>query len=131
MKMDQHITLAAALNIGSGALGVVIGLIILIAITGGGLLSQDAEAIAITSIVGPIIGGVIILLSLPEIIGGIGLLERRGWGRILVIIISCLNLIEIPFGTAIGIYSLWVLLHDETVQHFNEMQRTKTTTAQQ
>lgn len=125
MKMDQHVTLVAALNIGFGALGVIIGLIVIIAVTGGGMLSGDSEAIAITSIVGPIVGGIIILLSLPEVIGGLSLLKRKGWGRIFVIIISCLNLIEIPFGTAIGIYSLWVLLHDDTVQLFNDLAKTK------
>ena len=52
MKMQQHVTLAAALRIGFGVLGIMIAAIVFIAIAGGGLLSRDAEAIAITSMVG-------------------------------------------------------------------------------
>jgi hypothetical protein len=34
---------------------------------------------------------------------------RKPWGRILAIVIAILALIHIPFGTAMGIYTLWVL----------------------
>lgn len=44
---------------------------------------------------------------------GIGLLQYKEWARILTIIMSIFMLIAIPFGTALGIYALWVLLSDE------------------
>jgi hypothetical protein len=34
---------------------------------------------------------------------------HKSWGRILAIVIGILALITIPFGTALGIYTLWVL----------------------
>lgn len=37
------------------------------------------------------------------------LLTRRQWGRVLAIIVAILTLIKFPFGTALGIYTLWVL----------------------
>jgi hypothetical protein len=40
---------------------------------------------------------------------GYALLTRKPWGRILAIVIGILQLIKIPFGTALGIYTLWVL----------------------
>jgi hypothetical protein len=40
---------------------------------------------------------------------GYALLERKSWGRTLAMILAILQLIKIPFGTAIGIYTLWVL----------------------
>ena len=73
---------------------------------------------AITSIVGITLCGFFLLLSIPELIGGIGLLKRRGWARILVLIIGILDLINIPIGTAIGIYTIWVLLNEKTAQLF-------------
>ncbi len=79
MNMEGHLTIVAALCIGFGALGVFIALIVLVAVTGGGFLSGDPEAIAITSIVGPAVAGFLVLISLPDIIGGIGLLKRRPW----------------------------------------------------
>jgi hypothetical protein len=58
------------------------------------------------------------VLSLPGIIGGIGLLREKEWARILVLILSGFNLFNVPIGTAVGIYSIYVLLQPETVQLF-------------
>ena len=41
---------------------------------------------------------------------GWGLLHREPWARICTIILAFLALFNVPFGTALGIYSLWVLL---------------------
>jgi len=40
---------------------------------------------------------------------GFALMNRKPWGRTLAIIVGILELIKIPFGTALGIYTLWVL----------------------
>jgi hypothetical protein len=40
---------------------------------------------------------------------GYSLMTRRPWGRILAIIVAILALLKFPFGTALGIYTLWVL----------------------
>jgi hypothetical protein len=40
---------------------------------------------------------------------GFSLMNRKPWGRTLAIVISIFELIKIPFGTALGIYTLWVL----------------------
>jgi hypothetical protein len=118
--MEKHITLVAALNIGFGILGILIACLTFIAIAGGGAISGDPDAIAITSIIATMIAFFFITLSVPEIIGGIGLLKRRGWARILVLIIAVLELFQIPFGTVIGIYTIWVLLNDETAKLFEQ-----------
>ncbi len=88
------------------------------AIVGGGVLSGDPEAMSITAIVGTSIAGFIALISVPDIIAGIGLLKRKSWARILALILACIDLIFIPIGTIIGIYCVWVLVHDETVKLF-------------
>jgi len=43
-------------------------------------------------------------------IAGWGLMERAPWGRILAIIAAFLTLIKFPFGTALGIFTLVILL---------------------
>jgi hypothetical protein len=116
--MEKHVTAVAALNIGFGALGLLIAIIVFVAVVGGGVISGDPETMGITAIVGTSIAFFFVLVSVPEIIGGIGLLKRWPWARILVLIISFIDLINIPFGTIIGIYSIWVLLKDETAQLF-------------
>lgn len=44
------------------------------------------------------------------VVAGIGLLQRAEWSRMLAIVLGCISLISMPFGTALGIYTLWVLL---------------------
>lgn len=113
--MEKHVTLVAIINIVFGTIGILVGLFLFIVLIFGGLVSGDSEAMAITSIVGTTLCGFFLLFSIPELIGGIGLIKHRSWARILVLIIAILDLINIPIGTAIGIYTIWVLLNEETV----------------
>ena len=117
--MEKHITVLGVLYIAFSALGILAAIIVFTAVVGGGLISGDSEAMTITAIVGPTIAFFLILVSAPGIIGGIGLLKRRDWARILVLILGFLSLINIPFGTVLGVYTIWALLKDETVQHFS------------
>jgi hypothetical protein len=50
-----------------------------------------------------------------------GLYERQPWARVLGIVIACLALIRIPFGTALGIYTLWVLAPEGSRGEYEEM----------
>lgn len=114
--MDKHITAVGALFIAFGALGLFLALIVLLAVVGGGLISGDEAAIAITSIVGISIAGPFLLIEALKVVGGIALLQRRPWARILVLVLSFVSLIMIPIGTAYGIYAIWVLMKDDTVR---------------
>ena len=48
--------------------------------------------------------------ALLSVIAGWGLIEHTQWGRILAIIVAVLNILKFPFGTALGIFTLVVLL---------------------
>ena len=56
------------------------------------------------------VGGFFVLTGVVGLIAGWGLYERRQWARILAIVLAFLNLLHPPLGTALGIYTLWVLL---------------------
>ncbi|MBW2432892.1 MAG: hypothetical protein JRF36_04780 [Deltaproteobacteria bacterium] len=116
--MEKHVTVLGILYLAFSVLGLLLAIIIFTAVVGGGIISGDSEAIAITSIVGPAVALFFVLLSTPGLIGGIYLLKHRPWARILVLILGFINLIEIPIGTALGIYTIWVLFKDETAQLF-------------
>ena len=116
--MEKHVTFIGALRIGLGLLGILAAMIVVTAVVGGGLISGDREAIRITAIVGPVVAFFLVLLSVPGIIGGIGLLKWKPWARFLVLILAVLDLFNIPIGTALGVYTIWVLMRDETVQLF-------------
>ena len=58
------------------------------------------------------------LIALPQIIGGLGLVGHKEWARIVMLVVSFLNLFHVPFGTALGIYTLVVLFNPDTVRLF-------------
>ncbi|HWW22444.1 MAG TPA: hypothetical protein VNY78_01020 [Edaphobacter sp.] len=57
----------------------------------------------------PFIATMIVVSAGLALLVGYSLLTRRPWGRTLAIIVGVLSLLKIPFGTALGIYTLWVL----------------------
>lgn len=121
--MDTHVRVLGVLHIVLGGLGAVIALGILLVfggiagIVGAVAVPEDPDAllaIPILSLIGGAIFFVVLLLSLPSIIAGIGLLKYKPWARIMTIVLCAINLINVPIGTAIGVYGLWVLLSSET-----------------
>ena len=116
--MDTHVKVLGWLWIVVGVLGFLGAFCAFVAIAGGGLISGEQEAIIATSITATVIGGFVFLLSIPDIIAGIGLLKYKSWARILAIILAVLNLLAFPIGTALGVYTLWALLNKETTPLF-------------
>ena len=112
--MDKHLQILAVLHIVNGALNVLGGIIAFFILSGAGFLSGETTAMMTTGIVGIIVISICWSLGLPGIIGGLGMLFRKSWSRILLIIIGILNLFSFPIGTALGIYTLWVLLKPES-----------------
>ncbi|MEO8596345.1 MAG: zinc ribbon domain-containing protein [Candidatus Solibacter sp.] len=60
------------------------------------------------------VGGFFVFTGVLGLIAGWGLYERRHWARILAIVLAFLNLLHPPLGTALGFYTLWVLLPAES-----------------
>ena len=88
--METHVKVLGILFVALGVLGL-IGVLVIALVFGGtaGIVSiaaqDDPEAAAIAvpvlGTIGVAIGGLILVLSLPDILAGIGLLERRPWAR--------------------------------------------------
>ena len=116
--MKQHVTVVGALHIGLGALGILAAIIVFVVLVGVGALADDPEGTRVLTFIGTVTAFFLFVLSVPGIIGGIGLLQGKQWARILVLILAGLNLFNIPIGTAVGIYTIWVLLQEETAQLF-------------
>jgi hypothetical protein len=112
--MQQHVKAVGILSIIFGVFWIGLGLLCLGVITGLGAgitaSTGETEAAWITGTVGVVLGAIFILVGLPSLIGGMGLLKYRGWARILIIIVGVLSLPGLPIGTAYGIYAIWALL---------------------
>jgi len=121
--MAQHVKILGVLHIILGALAVFGGIIVLLIFGGvSALVNMSDHPGDLPAPVLGLIGGVIfilfLVLSLPGLIIGIGLVQFRPWARIAGIIVSAFDLLGFPFHTALGIYGLWVLLNRETEQMF-------------
>jgi hypothetical protein len=131
--MKEHIRLLGILNIVWSSVSILIGLVILLVFGGlagflaaAGWGSSDTSGLLVAPFMA-VIGVLIVLLisavSLPALIGGIALLKMKLWSRVLMIVVSILHLFSFPIGTALGVYGLWVLFHDEARRFFAEHAR--------
>jgi hypothetical protein len=111
-EIELHVGILGWLFIASHLVFLILGGFIFTLLTSVGVLAGDAEALPILSLVGSMVGGLLALLALPGIVAGYGLLVRRRWGRMLAIVVGILNLANVPLGTALGAYTLYVLLQE-------------------
>jgi len=123
--MLTHVKTLGILNIVLSSLGILAAVLALLFFGGiagiVGMACQDEGrliAVPILGLVGSLIFILVILVSIPGVIAGVGLLKLRPWARILSIVISAVNILNFPFGTALGVYGLWVLLSNETITLF-------------
>lgn len=116
--LDTHVRVAAWLHIVQGALAVCVivflGMIFGFAgaAAGASAHGRDASILAWLASFGVALFAFILAFPLLEIVGGVMLLGGRTAGRVITLIFSVLGLMNIPIGTAIGIYSLWALLRE-------------------
>jgi hypothetical protein len=120
-KMKKHVTVVAAIQIGFAILGLIGAMVLFFALNfARGQVGDDDTALLVLrflSVSLPILVGTLSTLGL---VGGIGLLAFKPWARYIVIVVNALGCLNIPIGTLKGVYSLWVLLQDETVKLFEK-----------
>jgi len=119
-RMKTHVQVVAWLNIVGGAIGVLIGIFLFSILTAIGITAHNSDANTTLPIVGTVLGYFLVFVSAPDIIAGIFLLKFKNWARYLAIVISFFDLFAVPIGTAIAVYSLWVLFNQDTVQMFED-----------
>ncbi len=119
--MRKHVSLVAGLHIGFAVLGLVGALVIFLSINFAQSFVQGEDiAESVLYAVKIIIPVLIALVSIFSIVGGIGLLSYHEWARVLLIVVSAINCLNVPIGTAKGVYSMWALLQDDTIKLFRE-----------
>lgn len=119
-QLEQHVPILGWIHIISGAVFLVIGLVMFLLLAGLGLFAGagDPDAPFVLFIVGLCTGGLMFVLALPIMLAGWGLLRRKTWARVLALIVAVINIFNVPIGTAIGAYTLYVLLQPEATAYF-------------
>jgi len=116
--MQKHLQLLGIIYIVYHAIGLIFAWLIWGVLSGIGMMSGDPQAAGILTLVGTVIAMLLFTLSAPGVVGGIGILKGWWWARYLVLLLGFLNLIHIPLGTVLGIYTFWVLMQDESIEYF-------------
>ena len=118
-RMDKHITVVGVLQIAFGILGLIGAIIVSIVFNFvDNFVEGDEVAIMVLGGVKVILSLFLAFFSIIKIIGGIGVLNYKNWARYVVIVLAVFSCFNIPFGTLVGVYSLWALLRDETIALF-------------
>ena len=120
-KMKKHVTVVGAIHIGFGMLGLIAAVVVffVLSFARGFVESEEIPTMVlrILSISLPLLIG---FMSTLGLVGGIGLLSFMPWARYLIIVVAALGCLNIPIGTLKGVYSLWVLLQDDTIKLFEK-----------
>jgi len=117
--MENHIRIIGILWIVLGALGLTFALMVFGILFGISYIPDVGyEASVILRSIGGGVGLFVAIFSVPKIIGGIWLMKKQEWARILVLLLAFLNLLNFPLGTALGVYSIVILFNPEAVKLF-------------
>jgi hypothetical protein len=73
------------------------------------------------------IGGLLAIFGVLHLVLTWGLFQHEPWARMLGLVLGILALLRPPFGTALGIYTLWVLLPQHAGQEYERLSRATTT----
>jgi hypothetical protein len=124
-RVQQHIHLVGILWLAISALNVVGGVVLyILANTLFAHMHDLGAPEAPTAFLRPLLSVVAILILAKAAFGfmaGWGLLKREPWARILTLVLAFLALVNIPFGTALGVYTLWVLLPGTAEQDYEAL----------
>lgn len=114
-RLDRHLHTLGILWVVAGALFVIPGVILMIisSIVRVSIPATDNVGRFVAPLVLSIIGGALFIVAAGGIVVGWGLLKHLPWARMAAIILGIVSLLHPPFGTALGVYTLWVLLSDQ------------------
>ena len=69
------------------------------------------------------VGGLVLIKAAVGFIAGWGLLQRETWARVAALVVAFISLFNVPIGTALGIYTLWVLLPADSSAEYLRLSR--------
>lgn len=113
--MQKHITILGVILVAFHIAGPIVAVFLFSLLSGTGLLSGDVQAVGVLTLIGGGIAFLLISLTAPGLIAGVGILKGQRWARYLALFVGVLHLLDPPFGTALGVYTIWVLSKDESI----------------
>jgi hypothetical protein len=107
--MRKHVQILGWLQVALGVIDLLLGLAAFGVISGAGLLSGDAATFGMLSLIGGFAGTFMLVMALPNLICGLGLIrDWGGWVIVLAVVLAVFNMFKFPWGTAIAAYTFWI-----------------------
>ena len=126
-RVREHVKLVGILWMAYSALHVVSGVIVLlvaklVVVRLGNIPNgPPPEVMAWLPALVSVIGWLILVKAAAGIITAWGLLQHEDWARIVALVMGFVALLSVPIGTALGIYTLWVLLPSQSEQEYKAL----------
>ena len=106
-RVQEHIHLVGILWLALSAMNALGGVVLLIL---ANTLFTHLDAPGFLRPLLCVIAFFVLFKSLAGFIAGWGLVQRERWARVVALALSFVSLFNVPFGTAVAVYTMWVLL---------------------
>lgn len=107
--MGRHVRILGWLHVALGIFDLLLGMAAFGIMSGMGFVSGDAHAFGVMSLIGGFAGAFMLLMAIPNLLCGLGLLRNwGGWVIVLAVILGLINVMNVPVGTAIALYTFWI-----------------------
>jgi len=120
--MPSHLHLLWVLQVVWGGIGVLLGVSTVMLAAGaaaiGWTTNGDELAAGITAVAFLVCAILLLAAGAANAWAGTAIKRRQPNGRLATLALAVPNLFILPFGTALGVYAFWVLLHNETRSMF-------------
>jgi uncharacterized BrkB/YihY/UPF0761 family membrane protein len=126
-RVREHVRLLGILWMAYSSLYVVAGIVLLVVaqtIFNGSFHFNGGPPPEVTVWLRPLInciGWLVLAIAAMGFFTGWGLLQREAWARTVALVVGFVALLRIPLGTALGIYTLWVLLPSQSDEEYAAM----------
>lgn len=121
--MARHVAFLSRLFLLWSAFNAIIGIAVAaFAVAAASLVSADRPGIEVAA---GVTSATLFVLAMAALVWAAahkichrGLDRRRPWARNVALVLAVFNLLLLPLGTALGIYTVWIMLHDEVRQAY-------------
>lgn len=104
--------------VGVSTLALGVGAVALITSTGRGSGGEFAAGVTAAAFTGLAI--IAIVWGAAHVIVGVPLRRHKPWSRLGALVLGAVDLLLLPYGTALGVYAMWILLHEEGKRVFTQ-----------
>ena len=110
--MRKEIILLGSLHIALSILYIVVSASALAVLFSKGFFTDGIAARTSEHVITVVLSVFLLLVSVCGIIAGAASMHDKNWAHMVVLILGCLDLICIPVGTMLGIYTIYIFMHD-------------------